>query len=60
MPRQLSEGEMAAAVAAAIGEVGAGGIKDMGKVMARLKERFAGTMDFSKASGLVKAKLAGS
>ncbi|HUI16155.1 MAG TPA: GatB/YqeY domain-containing protein [Alphaproteobacteria bacterium] len=60
MPRQLSEGEMAAAVEGVIGELGASGIKDMGKVMAGLRERFAGTMDFSRAGALVKAKLGGS
>src|SRR5271169_92505 len=52
MPRQLSEAEMAAAVKTVIGEVGAVGIKDMGKVMAQLKTRYAGTMDFSRASGV--------
>ena len=60
MPRQLSEGEMGAAVEGAIGEQGASGIKDMGKVMAALKQRFAGTMDFARAGALVKAKLGGS
>jgi len=57
MPRQLGEAEMAAAVAAVIAELGAGNIKEMGKVMARLKERFAGTMDFARASAIVKARL---
>lgn len=57
MPRQLSEAEMAAAIKGVIGEVGASGMKDMGKVMAALKARFAGTMDLAKASGLVKACL---
>ncbi|MFI4988622.1 MAG: GatB/YqeY domain-containing protein [Alphaproteobacteria bacterium] len=60
MPHQLSDGETAVAVAAVIGELGAASIKDMGKVMAALKARFAGTMDFSKVSGMVKANLAGS
>ncbi|HKO07911.1 MAG TPA: GatB/YqeY domain-containing protein [Alphaproteobacteria bacterium] len=60
MPHQLSESEMAEAVASVVGELGASGIKDMGKVMAKLKERFAGTMDFAKASTIVKARLAGS
>jgi uncharacterized protein YqeY len=60
MPRQLSEGEMGAAVEGVIGEQGASGIKDMGKVMAALKQRFAGTMDFARAGALVKAKLGGS
>jgi uncharacterized protein YqeY len=60
MPKQLSEAEMAEAIKGVIGEVGAGSIKDMGKVMAALKARFAGTMDFSKASGIVKAQLGAS
>ncbi len=60
MPRQLSESEMAEAITKVVGELGASGMKDMGKVMAKLKERFAGTMDFAKASTIVKAKLAGS
>ena len=57
MPRQLSEEEMGQAIRQVIGEVGASGMKDMGRVMARLKERYAGTMDFAKASGVVKAQL---
>jgi uncharacterized protein len=59
MPRQMSEEEASAAIAAAIAETGAAAMKDMGKVMAVLKERFAGKMDFAKASGQVKAKLSG-
>ncbi len=57
MPTQLSDDEIAAAAAAVIGEVGAEGIKDMGRVMGALKERFAGQMDFGKASGAVKKLL---
>nr|WP_228259577.1 GatB/YqeY domain-containing protein [Siculibacillus lacustris] len=57
MPRQMDEAEAAAAIAALVGELGAAGPKDMGRVMAALKERFAGRMDFGKASGLVKAAL---
>lgn len=57
LPAQLSEEEVAAAIAAAISETGAEGVKDMGRVIALLKERFAGRLDFGKASGLVKAKL---
>lgn len=57
LPRQLSEAEMEAAVSAIIAELGAGGIKDMGRVMAVLKERHAGTMDFTKASALTKKLL---
>jgi uncharacterized protein YqeY len=59
LPRQMSEAEATEAVKALIAETGAGGIKDMGKVMAALKERFAGQMDFTKASALVKAQLGG-
>lgn len=57
MPKQLDETETKAAIAAAIAETGAAGMKDMGKVIALLRERFAGQMDFSKASGFVKTAL---
>lgn len=57
LPKQLDEAETKAAIAAAIAETAAAGMKDMGKVIAHLKERFAGQMDFGKASGLVKAAL---
>ncbi len=57
LPRQLSEEETKTAVAAVIAEIGAAGIKDMGRCMAELKARYAGKMDFTKASGLVKAAL---
>jgi len=59
LPQQMSEAEAKAAIAAVIKETGASGMKDMGKVMATLKERHAGRMDFGKASGLVKAQLSG-
>lgn len=59
MPRQMDEAEAKAAIAALVGELGAAGPKDMGRVMAALKERFTGKMDFSKASALVKAALVG-
>ncbi|MGE5545494.1 MAG: GatB/YqeY domain-containing protein [Solirubrobacterales bacterium] len=59
LPRQMSEAETNEAVAAVIAETGAGGIKDMGRVMAVLKERFAGQMDFTKASAAAKAALGG-
>ncbi|AVM75789.1 GatB/YqeY domain-containing protein [Magnetospirillum gryphiswaldense] len=59
LPRQLNEAEMTEAVSAVIAELGAGGIKDMGRVMASLKERHAGTMDFTKASALTKKLLGG-
>jgi uncharacterized protein YqeY len=57
LPKQLSEADTQKAIAAAITEAGATSVKDMGKVMAVLKARYAGQMDFAKASALVKAKL---
>jgi uncharacterized protein YqeY len=57
MPKQMDADEAKAAIAAVIAEVGAASLKDMGKVMAALKERFAGKMDFSKASAAVKELL---
>jgi uncharacterized protein YqeY len=57
MPKQLSDSDVRANIAAIITETGAAGPKDMGKVMAVLKERYAGQMDFSKASGAVKELL---
>ena len=57
MPKQLSDSDVRANIAAIIAETGAAGPKDMGKVMAVLKERYAGQMDFSKASGAVKELL---
>lgn len=57
LPRQLSGEEVEAAVAAAIAEVGAGSIRDMGKVMTVLKGRFTGQMDFGKIGPMVKARL---
>jgi len=59
LPKQMSETEARAAVAQAIEATGATGIKDMGKVMAALKQGYAGRLDFGKASGLVKAMLSG-
>ena len=59
LPQPMSEAEMRSAIDAAVAETGAAGMKDMGKVMAALKARHAGKMDFAKASGLVKARLAG-
>ncbi len=59
MPRQMSEDEVKAAIAEAVTESGAASVKDMGKVIAILRAKFAGQMDFGKASGLVKAALAG-
>jgi uncharacterized protein len=57
LPKQMSEAEMTAAIEAAINETGAAGMKDMGKVIGALRAKYAGQMDFGKASALVKAKL---
>jgi len=54
MPQQMSEDESKAAIAAIIKETGAAGPKDMGKVMGALKAKYAGQMDFGKASALTK------
>jgi uncharacterized protein YqeY len=59
LPQQLSEAEVAEAVKAAIAEAGAASIKDMGKVVAALKAKYTGRMDFGKASAAVKAALNG-
>jgi uncharacterized protein len=59
LPQQMSEDEVGAAITEAIKDVGAAGMKDMGKVIGALKARFAGRMDFAKASALVKAALTG-
>lgn len=57
MPAQMDQSEMEAAIRSVIAETGAAGIRDMGKVMAALREKFAGQMDFGKASGTVKQLL---
>ena len=57
LPQAMSEDEIRAAIAAAIAETGASGAKDMGKVIAALKAKHAGRIDFGKASGTVKAML---
>ena len=57
LPRQLSEAEMTDAIRSVIEETGAGSIKDMGKAMGALRERYAGQMDFGKASAALKAAL---
>lgn len=57
MPEQLSDEKVSEIIAGVIAEIGASGIKDMGKVMATLRERYAGQMDFGKASGTIKAQL---
>ena len=59
LPQQMSEAEIAQAVAAAASEAGAAGVKDMGRVMALLKPRLAGRADMGKVSALVKARLGG-
>ena len=59
LPKQLSEDEMKNAVQQTIVSVGATNAKDMGKVMAELKAKYTGQMDFSKVGALVKDKLAG-
>ena len=57
LPQQMGEDETKAAIEAIKAELGATGMKDMGRVMAELKARHATTLDMSKASGLVKAAL---
>jgi uncharacterized protein YqeY len=59
LPKQMGEEEVKAAIAAAVTESGAASVKEMGKVIAILRAKFAGQMDFAKASGLVKAALGG-
>jgi uncharacterized protein len=59
LPQQLGEAEIAQAVAAAVAEAGASGVKDMGKVIALLRPRLAGRADMGKVSALVRAKLGG-
>ncbi len=59
LPQQMSEAEAKAAIAQVIAETGAQGMKDMGRVMAALKQAHAGRMDFGKASALVKGLLGG-
>jgi uncharacterized protein len=57
LPRQMDEGEMRTAIQGAIEATGAGGIKDMGKVIGALRGPYAGRMDFGRASALVKEML---
>ena len=57
LPQQMGEDEVKAAIAAIIAEVGAEGMKDMGKVVAALKAKHGSQLDMGKASGLVKAAL---
>jgi uncharacterized protein len=57
LPKQMDEAETAAAVDAAVAETGAASMKDMGKVVGALRARYAGRMDFGRASALVKERL---
>ena len=57
LPKKMSDGETNSAIASVIEELGASSIKDMGRVMAALKERYAGRMDFAKVGQQVKQKL---
>lgn len=57
LPRQLSEAEVGRAIAQAITATGASSIRDMGRVMAALKERHTGQMDFARAGAAIKAAL---
>jgi uncharacterized protein YqeY len=59
MPQRLSEAEEQAAIEAAIRDTGAAGMKDMGKVIAALRGRYAGQLDIAKVSAAVKARLSG-
>lgn len=59
MPQQMDDAAMRKTVEALITETGAAGMKDMGKVMAELKTRYAGQMDMARAGGVVKERLAG-
>ena len=57
LPKQMSEAEAETAIKQVIGAVGASSVKDMGKVMAALKEKYSGQLDLSKAGGIVKKLL---
>jgi uncharacterized protein YqeY len=59
LPQQLSEAEVARAIAAAVADTKASSIKDMGKVVGALKGKYVGRMDFAEASVLVKIRLGG-
>jgi hypothetical protein len=59
LPKQLDEAQVTAAAKAAIADAGATSLRDMGKVVSALKERYPGQMDFAKASAIVKALLIG-
>lgn len=57
LPKQLDDDEIEAVVKETLQDIGASGLKDMGRAMGALKERYAGQMDFSKASAIVKSTL---
>lgn len=57
MPKQLSEAETRTAIEAVMKEIGASSVKDMGKVMAELKKRYAGQMDFGQVGAIAKSLL---
>jgi len=57
LPNQLDQSQIEAAVAAAIGETGAAGVKDMGRVMGVLRERYDGVIDFARAGAITKRML---
>lgn len=59
LPKQLSEEEVRAVIDQIVKSVGATNLKDMGKVMAEMKAKYTGQLDFSKASGMVKERLTG-
>jgi uncharacterized protein YqeY len=59
LPEQLTGEAMSAAIAEVLADTGASGVKDMGRVMATLKERYAGQMNFSEAAAIVKEQLVG-
>ncbi|MEM7620338.1 MAG: GatB/YqeY domain-containing protein [Pseudomonadota bacterium] len=58
LPKQLTDNEIKAAVKQVISEINAQGLRDMGRIMGTLKERYMGQMDFSKASQIVKSEFA--
>ena len=57
LPKQMSDAEVDAAIADVIAELGASSMKDMGAVMAKMREKYAGQMDFGAASGKIRAAL---
>jgi uncharacterized protein YqeY len=59
LPKQMSDDEVKVAIADAVRDTGAAGMKDMGKVIGALRAKYAGKMDFTKASAIVKSTLTG-